>query len=265
MLLVLRRITSIEQTTKIFLASLTLNDLCTGLIWIPKLMELYAGFWLLGSFVCEVHHLVQYILNVHSFLFLLLLTVDRYIAISYPLQYPTLMTVFRVKVTLCVSLALGTVSCILLSLLDHKGDRVKSGSNYVCAYVPHELGVPVYLTLIPLVLIIATIFILYVRISLIARRHARRIAAENQAGNGQGGQAINTRSTTTIIIVTATLIITGFPTIIWFAIITSGKEIQNYDNFLAQSIADFMLLSNTWLNALIYYIRNRDLRLALHN
>ena len=110
---------------------------------------------------------------------------------------------------------------------------------------------------------------LYVHISLIARRQARRIVAENQPGNGQDGQRIperiNTRSTTTIIIITGTLVITWIPSLIMFALVMQQIDSMAYNSLLVMSLAHVLLTLNSWLNVVIYYLRNRDLRQALNS
>ena len=95
MLFTLRRVTSIQPTTKLFMASLTLSDLCNGVCQLLGLVELFAGTWLLGDFLCAVNGVNVYIFSGLNIVSLLLLTIDRYIAISHPLRYSTMMTVFR--------------------------------------------------------------------------------------------------------------------------------------------------------------------------
>ncbi|XP_038055040.1 adrenocorticotropic hormone receptor-like [Patiria miniata] len=257
MLVTLRRVTSIQPTTKIFMASLTLSDLCNSLCWILLLTELFAGSWLLGDFFCVVYGVTFNLFNGLGICSLLILTVDRYIAISHALQYPSIMTVFRSKIIVFSTWATMSIFCILVFGID--GSRVVSLDTpyYLCL---GRYDWRLYLPFTLLVITILSIFILYACIARIARNQARRIAAENQAGNGQGGQRINTRSTTTIIIITGTLIITWIPTVIGMLIQQNTRTL-----YLAGMFTDVLLLCNGWLNVIIYYLRNKDLRQAIRS
>ncbi|XP_038057234.1 beta-1 adrenergic receptor-like [Patiria miniata] len=262
MLLTLRRVTSIQPTTKIFMASLTLSDLCNSVCWIFASTELFAGSWLLGDFLCVVSGVTIYLFNGLVIYSLLLLTVDRYIAISHPLRYPSIMTVFRSKIIVCSTWAVTIISCVVMYGTYKTSTISQDGPHRLCLGDPYDWRG--YLVVTILVVPLAAIFTLYAHIAMIARNQARRIAAENQAGNGQGGQRINTRSTTTIIIITGTVIITWIPTLIRLAIASHIKW-QPYDRYLAYMFTQALILSNGWLNVIIYYLRNSDLRQGLRS
>ncbi|XP_038055648.1 alpha-1A adrenergic receptor-like [Patiria miniata] len=261
MLVTLRRVTSIQPTTKIFMASLTLSDLCSSFWSILILTSLFADTWLLGNFLCAVNNVMLFLFTGLSVSTLLLLTVDRYIAISHPLRYPSIMTVFKSKIIVCSAWATIIVSSILINGINPFYNIQVIGHNKrLCTSETYDWRVYLFLALVLLQLL--TIFILYAHIALIARNQARRIAAENQAGNGQGGQRINTRSTTTIIIITGTLIITWIPTLIRLPI-ASQNQWEPYDSYLSFKFTQALLMSNGWMNVIIYYLRNKDLRQAL--
>ncbi|XP_038057355.1 beta-1 adrenergic receptor-like [Patiria miniata] len=260
MLFTLRRVTSIQPTTKIFMASLTLSDLCNSFWWILNLIAVFAGTWFMGEFLCAANLVMILLFNALSIGALLLLTVDRYIAISRPLRYPSIMTVLKSKIIVCSAWATIIVSAIIIYGIDNTTILVIVHNKKMCVAKTYDWRA--YLILVLLGLQLLTIFTLYGRIALIARNQARRIAAENQAGNGQGGQRINTRSTTTIIIITGTVIITWIPTLIRFAM-ASQNQWEPYDGFLAYMFTQALLLSNGWMNVVIYYLRNRDLRQSL--
>ncbi|XP_038055041.1 beta-1 adrenergic receptor-like [Patiria miniata] len=259
MLVTLRRVTSIQPTTKIFMASLTLSDLCNSLCWILPLTELFAGSWLLGDFLCVIYIVTSYLFPGLIMFCLLILTVDRYIAISHPLRYPSIMTEFRSKIIVFSTWAAQSIICLLGFGIP--GSRIVSlDTRYHICLAGFDWRQ--YLSFTLLVFTILSILIMYAHIAVIARNQARRIAAENQAGNGQGGQRINTRSTTTIIIITGTLIITWIPSVIRL-VIDSQNQWEPYDSYLAMMFTNVLLLCNGWLNVIIYYLRNRDLRQAV--
>ncbi|XP_038057229.1 beta-1 adrenergic receptor-like [Patiria miniata] len=262
MLFTLRRVTSVQTTTKIFMASLTLSDLLNGAFWILRIVEITAGSWLLGDFLCAASDVCTILFDGLSILSLLLLTMDRYIAISRPLRYLSMMSVFRSKLIVCSTWAVSILFCILIYGIHAYSIIVQNGLSRVCLGGKYDWRV--FLTITVIIISLATIFILYAHITIIARNQARRIAAENQAGNGQGGQRINTRSTTTIIIITGTLIITWIPSVIRLAIV-SQNQWGTSNKYLAFMLTQALVLSNGWMNVIIYYLRNKDLRMALRS
>ncbi|XP_022092892.1 histamine H2 receptor-like [Acanthaster planci] len=259
MLCVLYRVTSIQPTTKIFMASLTMSDLGTGIIWLIRLPGVFAGKWLLGDFLCAISGVFGYIFQSLNLLSLVLLTIDRYIAVSRPLRYPTLMTVFRSKILICAKWTTIVIVGILLYGIYHPRRVEQLGSRQLCSWrMDNVRGV---FGLLAVVFWQTVIIILYLRISLIARKQARRIAAENQADNGQGGHRINTRSIATIVIITGTLVITWIPNIILLLVpLVNGSSPNTYINYLLTYFATGFVISNSWLNVIIYYLRNKQLR-----
>ena len=113
MLFTLGHVTSIQPTTKVFMASLTLSDLGHGITHFVTLVELFAGSWLLGDFLCVVYVVLLFVFVEMNCVSLLLLTVDRYIAITHPLRYPSMMTEFRSKIIVCIAWV-GTFSISIL-------------------------------------------------------------------------------------------------------------------------------------------------------
>ena len=113
-IITLRRVASFQLTTKIFLASLTVNDLVVGLCVVPILLIRYIhGTWQLGAMLCIIYKAVKHWTVPLSIYSLLLLTIDRYLAIVWCLHYPRLMTVRRSKIIV----VLGWLTSLLMNSL----------------------------------------------------------------------------------------------------------------------------------------------------
>ncbi|XP_038078182.1 adenosine receptor A2b-like [Patiria miniata] len=265
MLLVLHRVTSIQPTTKIFMVSLTASDLGSGLVWLLELPELFLGAWPLGGFLCAATGVMMFTTRAMGVFSLLLLTVNRYIAVSRPLRYPTLMTVFRSKVIVCSTWAAVTAICITVYGIYHPKYILESGPLKLCIW---ESDWRQYVSIVTMLSVLLVVSFLYVHILMIARRHARRIATDNQVGNGQAmgqiPQNVSTRSTTTVVIITGTLMVSWLPTVIILSTLIPETDFAGYRIFLLVNLTDDFLLANTWLNVIIYYLRNRDLRQTIH-
>ncbi|XP_022086444.1 kappa-type opioid receptor-like [Acanthaster planci] len=99
---VLRRVKNINDTSKVFLYSLTFSDLMVGIFpGIPTVVLLASKSWPFGEFLCTVHAMFGHYTHGTSIYSLLLLTVDRYISVVFSLRYPSLVTVVRARITVC--------------------------------------------------------------------------------------------------------------------------------------------------------------------
>ncbi|KAF7645828.1 hypothetical protein LDENG_00197670, partial [Lucifuga dentata] len=63
---------------------------------------LLAGCWFLGDLMCVLYSLTDYIITSASIGVMVLISVDRYVAICDPLRYPTKVTQKRVKICVCL-------------------------------------------------------------------------------------------------------------------------------------------------------------------
>uniref|UniRef100_A0A8C5H5L4 Trace amine-associated receptor 13c-like n=1 Tax=Gouania willdenowi TaxID=441366 RepID=A0A8C5H5L4_GOUWI len=91
----------LHTPTNLLLLSLAISDFFVGILMIFQIL-LIDGCWLFGALLCIVYYYLDYIFTSASIGTMVLLSVDRYVAVCEPLQYPTKVTANRVKV--CVSL-----------------------------------------------------------------------------------------------------------------------------------------------------------------
>ncbi|XP_069799071.1 olfactory receptor 1E16-like [Dendropsophus ebraccatus] len=125
----------------IFLANLSLTDICLSLVTVPQmlknfLLELDKRVILFGSCMAQMYFFLIFV-NVEDFL-LAVMAYDRYIAICYPLHYVTLMNRrFCVKlIALCWMLS--TANTILHTTMTLRLSYCESNqiNHYMCDVVP---------------------------------------------------------------------------------------------------------------------------------
>ncbi|KAG7271497.1 hypothetical protein CRUP_005118 [Coryphaenoides rupestris] len=93
----------LHTPTNLLLLSLSASDLLVGLLVMPvETVRITDSCWRLGPYVCSLATLVAFVLTSASVGNVVLISVDRYVAICYPLRYHALVTQRRTK--LCVGL-----------------------------------------------------------------------------------------------------------------------------------------------------------------
>ena len=230
-LLVLYRIHDMHDVTKLLMMALTTTDIGVGLFGLTaQLLSHDQAIKLLES--------VVYLFQLLGLNILAMITIVRYIAVSRPLRLETLVTKRRAYISLVCTFL------ICLALYTNVFLAIFSSSEDTVIYIFLLYAYPS----IPIVIV----FIVYGKLLIISRHHARRIAAaEINAANAQAQlRRSNFKSLNTILIITGTTTVIWLPHII--GTLTSDPGIK--------VLFDSVHFSNSWLNTLIYYWRNESFR-----
>ncbi|XP_044046730.1 trace amine-associated receptor 13c-like [Siniperca chuatsi] len=93
----------LHTPTNLLLLSLAISDLLVGLLVMPvETVRFVETCWLLGDLMCALSYIIGFTLTSASVGNMVLISIDRYVAICYPLQYPNKITRSRVEVSVCL-------------------------------------------------------------------------------------------------------------------------------------------------------------------
>ncbi|KAF7652235.1 hypothetical protein LDENG_00099580, partial [Lucifuga dentata] len=128
--------------------------------------------WFFGDLLCSLYYVMDYVITSASVANMVLISIDRYVAICNPLSYPTKITQKRVQICVCLCWICSTVyRCLLLN--DHLGQPGRSNSCYgECVVVINNIAGTVDLVFTFMVPI-SVIIVLYMRIFVVAVSQAR--------------------------------------------------------------------------------------------
>ncbi|XP_066506553.1 trace amine-associated receptor 6-like [Hoplias malabaricus] len=104
----------LHTPTNLLILSLAVADLLVGMFVMPvNIMQLMDSCWYLGKMACSVIPLISFLAIGASILSLVLIAVDRYIAVCDPLLYHTRVTVS--KMSICLTLC--WFSCLIYNTI----------------------------------------------------------------------------------------------------------------------------------------------------
>uniref|UniRef100_A0A673AZ89 G-protein coupled receptors family 1 profile domain-containing protein n=1 Tax=Sphaeramia orbicularis TaxID=375764 RepID=A0A673AZ89_9TELE len=175
----------LHTSTNLLLLSLAVSDFLVGFVLMPIQILFIGGCWVLGSFVCGLFYYASFILTSASVGNMVLISVDRYVAICDPLQYPTKVTPRRVRVCVCLCWAFSVFYNGLIDFLKYPEKYSSCYGECLVVVNSPEAAVDLVVTFLGPFLIIT---VLYMRVFVVAVTQARamrsRVASVPQQRSG---------------------------------------------------------------------------------
>ena len=268
-LIVLRRVQGIHEVTKLFMASLAVSDLTSGIfVAMPMILSTAMDHWPYGRIFCGMYGVGKYVCYYSGLVSLIAVTVERYIMVVWPLRYHNIVTLFRARVAivciwilaLAVSMFFG-VSVNFAGEIDEDEDNCSLNTSKTDFWHYPLKYMAVTFILIPIV----TVIVLYTHIFVIARRQIRQIAAATSISgpltetdrNNANTKRSNRRAAGTFLIITLAFALAWTPSAVRkLNKLATGNSDTMYTEFLAR----LCMLTNSWLNVFIYYYRNESFK-----
>ncbi|XP_060883110.1 trace amine-associated receptor 13c-like [Labrus mixtus] len=241
----------LHTPTNLLLLSLAISDLLVGLLVMPvETVRFIETCWLLGDLMCAMSDIIAFTLTSASVGNMVLISIDRYVAICHPLQYSNQITRSTVELCVCLCWACSILYTVLI-LKEHlrQPDRYNSCFGECVVVINYVSGtVDLVFTFIgPCVVIL----VLYMRVFIVAVSQARAMQT-HIIGAAVGKVRIiamksERKAARTLGIVILVFLITFCP---YYYPSLAGQDISNSASSWA--IMSWLLYFNSCLNPLIY-------------
>ncbi|XP_040004798.1 trace amine-associated receptor 13c-like [Xiphias gladius] len=241
----------LHTPTNLLLLSLAVSDFLVGLLLLPAQILLIGGCWFLGSFLCGLLAYASFIITSASIGTMVLISVDRYVAICDPLHYPTKVTVKRVQISVCLCWACSvSYNSVILNVFQRHPGTYNSCYGECIVEINFIAGaVDVMLTFIGP---IAVIIVLYLGVFVVAVSQARAMRSHVAAVTLRRSEAVKSKKSE--MKAARTLGVVVFVFLICFSLyFYPSLAGQDVSNSVAISVFGIWLLyCNSCLNPLIY-------------
>ncbi|XP_029932695.1 trace amine-associated receptor 13c-like [Myripristis murdjan] len=240
----------LHTPTNLLLLSLAVSDFLMGLL-MPGDIGLVGGCWYLSNFMCCLYYFVGYTLVSTSVGHMVLISVDRYVAICDPLRCPTRVTLRRVKLCVCLCwLCAASFNFLLLK------DHLRQPGLYISCrgecvlIIDHIAGVVDMVS--TLVCPITVIVVLYMRVFVVAVSQARAMRSHIMSVTLQRSGTVTAKKSElkaarTLGVVVAVFLICFIP---YYCPSLAGQDTLN--TAFSVPFGIWLLYCNSCLNPLIY-------------
>uniref|UniRef100_A0A3Q4HN61 G-protein coupled receptors family 1 profile domain-containing protein n=1 Tax=Neolamprologus brichardi TaxID=32507 RepID=A0A3Q4HN61_NEOBR len=240
----------LHTPTNSLLLSLAVSDFLIGLLMMPAKILGDTACWFLGQLTCSLYSYICFIITSASVGIMVLISVDRYVAICDPLHYPTRITERRVKLCVCLCWLCSVIYNILFIKNDLlQGERHTSCYGECVFVIDYIVGTTdIVLTFIAPVTVIV---VLYMRVFVVAVSQARAMRSHVTAVTLQLSVTLTAKKSeikaARTLGVLVLVFLLGFCP--YYIVSLLGNELFNSSS---ASIAIYLYYFNSCLNPLIY-------------
>ncbi|XP_064873832.1 trace amine-associated receptor 13c-like [Oncorhynchus nerka] len=240
----------LHTPTNLLILSLAVSDLLVGLIVIPVMtVAIMEPCWDFGEYFCVFQIYITSLCTSLSLGNLVLISIDRYVAVCDPLLYHSKITITRIRC--CISIT--WCCCIIYRaaiIKNFVNVQVPSRCLKECTTVEGSIWVNITDLVFTMVVPCSVIITLYMKIFVVARSQARKVFSK-EAASVSGVKTVQAskserKATKTLSIVVVNYFICWIPSLFVFFFFS-----VLIDNLLAYFIS-FLAFVNSLINPIIY-------------
>ncbi|XP_043988332.1 trace amine-associated receptor 13c-like [Gambusia affinis] len=241
----------LHTSTNLFLLSLAVSDFLVGLLLMPIRLLLTGGCWMLGSLMCSLFHYTCFLLTSASVGNMVLISVDRYIAICDPLSYHVKVTQRRVQICICLCWGCSAFYNGVM-MKDHFKDPDRFNSCYGECVLLTDFLVGTFDVVFTFLTPITVIIVLYMRVFVVAVSQAQAMRSQTAAVRIQGSVRITAKKSERKAAMALGVVVTVFIfNLSPFFYSTFAGLNFSYNEFLS-NFGIWLFYFNSCLNPLIY-------------
>lgn len=176
----------LHTPTNLLLLSLAVSDLLVGLLLMPVEIIYIEVCWFLGDVLCTLYYFADYVITSASVANMVLISLDRYLAICDPLRYAARLDKGRAQVCVCLCWVCSVFYRLLL-LNDHLESPGKSNTcSGECVVVISAVAGVIDMAC-TFAVPVAVIVVLYFRVFVAALSQARMLRSQTAAAESKLG------------------------------------------------------------------------------
>lgn len=202
----------LQTPTNLILLSLAVSDLLVGAVVMPLSAFIFQSCVTL-RYVCTLQILISLIITSASIGNMVLISVDRYLAICFPLQYPLVLTMGRVKIGVLLCWLISVVyNIVMMTDLLSPSHLLSNRCPRKCEY-PKNYAADMADFVISLFIPLTVIIVLYTRVFVVAVSQVRILRSQVSVAqrNTVTIKKSNLKAARTLGIVLIVFILTFFP------------------------------------------------------
>lgn len=167
----------LHTRTNLLLLSLAVSDLLVGLVLMPVEILYVETCWYLGDIICNLYYLADYVITSASVANMVLICIDRYIAICDPLNYHSKVTMKRTQLCIWLCWLFSVIYRIAILHDQLKCPGMSNSCAGECVVVINYIAGAVDLVC-TFVIPILVIIVLYLRVFVVALSQARVLRSQ---------------------------------------------------------------------------------------